>query len=84
MVLKDTQQVEMDVPSVLAGMTQKNEDHTHDFLVAYDPTGKFLGGKTSETGDHFHVIKRGTATEESNGHSHRFSHVEQLTIKNKP
>jgi len=81
MVLKETKDIQMDIPSVLSGLTQKSEDHTHDFLVAYNEEGQFLGGKTSVANDHFHVIKRGTVTEEAAGHSHRFSHVEELTIK---
>lgn len=83
MVIKDTQDVQMDIPPVLSGLTQKSEEHEHEFLVAYDPDGKFLGGKTSVVDDHFHFIKRGTVTEDANSHSHRFSHVEQLTIQPK-
>lgn len=80
MVIKDAQTVEMDVPPVLSGLTQKSEGHTHDFLVAYDQEGTFLGGKTSLVDGHFHIIKRGTVTEEQDGHSHRFSHVEDISI----
>lgn len=81
LVIKDAQTIEMDIPPVLSGFTQKSEGHSHDFLVAYSPDGTFLGGKTSMEDNHFHVIKRGTVTEASNGHSHRFSHVETITIK---
>jgi hypothetical protein len=81
MVIKDPQTIEMDIPSVLSGNTLKADDHSHDFLVAYDNDGNFLGGKTSVTNDHFHAIKRGTVTEDASGHSHRFSHVEELTIQ---
>jgi len=82
MVIKDAQTVELELPPVLSGLTQKAEGHSHDFLVAYAEDGTFMGGRTSKAEDgHFHIIKRGTITEESDGHTHRFSHVEELTIK---
>lgn len=81
MVIKETQTIDMDIPPVLSGLTQKAEDHTHDFLVAYSPEGVFMGGRTSLTNGHFHIIKRGTVTEDNDGHAHRFSHVEELTIR---
>lgn len=80
MVVKVPQEVEVDIPPVLSGMTQKSEGHTHDFLVAYSPDGDFMGGKTNTIDGHCHAIVRGTITEEANGHSHRFSHVEQISI----
>ena len=52
-----------------------------DEAKAYDEDGKFLGGKTDVVEGHFHIIKRGTVTEDSLGHKHRFSHVEDLMIK---
>ena len=81
LVLKTPQDITMDVPPVLAGKTQKAEAHAHDFLVAYNDQGQFLGGKTSVEDNHFHVIKRGTITEEANGHTHRFSHVDEMVIR---
>lgn len=82
MVHKHTGDVEMEVPPVLSGKTLKSEDsdHTHEFHVAYSPDGTFLGGKTTTVDGHFHVIKRGTATESSEGHNHRFAHMEQILI----
>lgn len=60
----------------------KSENHTHQFMVAYDKDGNFLGGRTSPGEDgHTHVIKRGTITEDSGGHHHRFSHVDEIKIK---
>ena len=39
--------------------------------------GNFLGGMTNPAPDgHVHRIVRGTVTEPSNGHAHRFSFVE--------
>lgn len=85
LVVKQPMEVEMDAPPVISGKTLKadsGEDHTHDFLVAYDDAGKFLGGRTNAGADgHWHVIKRGTVTEDSSGHRHKFSHVEHLTIR---
>lgn len=81
MVTKEPVEIEMEIPPVISGMTMKSEDHEHTFHVAYDETGRFLGGTTDEVANHFHVIKRGTCTEEAVGHSHRFSHVEEVVIK---
>jgi hypothetical protein len=68
----------MEIPPVLSGKTDTSEDHTHEFFVSYDEEGNFLGGKTSVSMGHSHIIKRGTITEESDGHAHRFSYVELL------
>jgi hypothetical protein len=87
MVIKEPQQVEVDIQPVLAGRTLKSEfdDHMHDFLVAYDDSGKFMGGRTTPASDgHYHVIKSGTVTEKSGsgeGHRHRFSHIEGVKIR---
>lgn len=81
-VLKRKKEVELEVPPVLSGVTMKAEDgHSHQFYVAYDERGRFLGGRTDASNEHFHVIKRGTLTEDMQGHSHRFSHVEGLSLK---
>lgn len=87
LVVKEPVEVEMELPApILAGKTLKSEgegeEHTHDYLVSYTEQGKFLGGRTSPAADgHYHVIKRGTKTEEVNGHAHKFSFVEQVKIK---
>lgn len=80
MVIKTPNTIMMDSPPVLSGTTQKSEDHSHEFLVAYNTEGVFLGGKTTESNGHFHVISKGTITNEAAGHTHRFSHVEALRI----
>lgn len=72
-------EIEVEVPPVISGKTTKSEDdHDHDFYVTYDPEGNLVGGRTSEVNGHYHLIKRGTITEEAAGHRHRFSFVEQL------
>lgn len=81
-VHKETVEVELELPPIITGKTMKSDDgHTHVFYVAYDDDGKFLGGRTDSVDGHSHVIKRGTLTEMAEGHNHRFSHVEDLMIK---
>lgn len=55
--------------------TEESAGHTHHCFVNLSPTGSVVGGVTSEHPEdgHSHVIKYGTATEDSNGHSHRFA-----------
>lgn len=71
--------LEIEVPEVLKGETDEVSGHKHIFYVQFDDDGSFIGGYTSKADDgHYHVIKRGTVTEEVNGHSHRFSFVEGI------
>lgn len=72
--------VEVEIPPVVSGRTSVEADHEHQFYVAYDDAGKFLGGQTSDAGGHKHLIKRGTTTEEVNGHTHRFSAVDGVRV----
>lgn len=82
LVHKEVVEVEIEIPPVINGKTLPADDgHTHTFYVAYNDDGQFMGGKTDTVNNHFHVIKRGTITEESDGHAHRFSHVEDILIK---
>jgi len=83
-VHKESVAVEVDLPTTMQGTTHKSEDHAHTFYVTYDEQGRFIGGRTDNTNGHHHIIKRGTLTEEANGHAHRFSHLEgfQLTEPN--
>jgi hypothetical protein len=71
---------EVEIPEMLTGRTLKSEDgHDHEYFVEYDEDGTFLGGRTTPAADgHFHIIKRGTVTEDTNGHNHRFSFVEGI------
>lgn len=69
----------LEVPDQIVGVTDTVSGHSHTFVVAYDQGGSFLGGKTGPALDgHVHEIKRGTITEPANGHTHRFSFVEEL------
>jgi hypothetical protein len=68
---------EIEMPEVVKGETTETGGHTHTFFVKYDAEGNFRGGMTSPALDgHVHKIERGTVTEVTNGHSHRFSFVE--------
>jgi len=75
----------IEAPGVAFGRTFKSgsDDHEHEFEVYYDEDGKLIGGRTSIHTDadgtsHLHVIKRGTATEKSGDHSHRFAFIEKM------
>jgi hypothetical protein len=80
--------LEIEIPEVVRGSTMEAEGHTHRFSVMYDEDGRLIGGKTDVHTDkatgvkHYHVIKRGTATEDAEGstgeHSHRFAVVDFL------
>ena len=67
----------IEMPELLKGETEGVRGHTHSFVVKYDQHGNFLGGYTNPALDgHMHQIVRGTVTEPTNGHAHRFSFVE--------
>jgi hypothetical protein len=79
-VMKD---VEVEVPDLLSGTTSKDEleDHDHQFSVQFGDGGEFVGGRTTMTHGHFHEIRRATVTEPAaDGHTHRYSFMEQVKI----
>jgi len=71
-------ELEIEIPEFVKGETTIEDGHAHKFQVFFAEDGTFLGGRTIDDGDHTHMIKRGTITEEANGHAHRFSFVEIL------
>jgi len=73
------QNVEVNVPSTVEGVTEFADDHVHDFTVRFGEDGTFLGGLATE-GDtgHTHKIVRGTVTEEADSHTHRYTIMDQL------
>lgn len=73
-------EVDVEVPPVVSGLTNDVQGHTHKFFVSYDKDGAFLGGKTDVVDGHQHLIRAGTFTETANGHSHRFSAVDDIQI----
>lgn len=80
-VSAEEQEVEIDLPPVITGLTSKSEDHVHKFYVSYDEnTGQLKGGTTDSVNGHVHAIRAGTVTEIVKGHSHRFSSVDQVYI----
>lgn len=64
--------VEIEYDPEIIGYTAENVDHRHLYYAQLDADGKVVGGRTSTEFGHAHDIKRGTATEKSMGHSHRF------------
>lgn len=64
--------VEVVTDAMVFGVVDVADDHDHVYIVDVDETGKVIGGRTSEDKGHSHIIKMGTATEEIEGHSHRF------------
>lgn len=71
--------IEIEVPDEIIGVTQKHDDHDHTYMVKFDDEGNFLGGKTNTVNGHFHEIIKGTVTEKSQMHAHRYSFMEALT-----
>ncbi len=72
-------ELEIEIPEFVKGETDTAEDgHSHVFKVTFDEDGNFLGGRTVDDADHIHLIRRGTLTEETNDHAHRFSYIEVL------
>jgi hypothetical protein len=70
--------IELDLPEMVTGKCDPGPDgYVHTFYVKFDEEGNFIGGETDAGPDgHRHKILRGTCTEVTNGHSHRFSFVE--------
>lgn len=78
--LTDKREVEIEIPPVVSGTTSSSAEHVHKFFVTYDDQGKFLGGTTDSVSGHQHKILAGTVTETEDGHTHRFSSVDNLKI----
>jgi hypothetical protein len=70
----------VEIPEILKGDTESQEEHTHSFELKLDSRGKVLSGSTSVNDGHFHEIRRGTATEKADGHSHRYSFKELINV----
>ena len=76
----DERIVELEIPEVLKGDTSDVDGHLHKFEVRFDNAGNFVGGRTSISEGHRHQIRRGTVTEETDGHTHRYSIAELMQI----
>lgn len=83
-----TIQLEIPDSGIIKGTVEKasgnahDSDHYHEYAVKFDTSGNFIGGETGPAiggvDDHVHSIMKGTATESTNGHSHRFSFLESV------
>ena len=71
-------EIELEIPEYVNGHTHESQGHSHVFTVRFTETGGFLGGRTDEVEGHSHVIRKGTATEFSGDHNHRFAFVELI------
>ena len=79
--IRKERMVEMEIPDdgMLKGHTSEAEGHEHEYVVTFDKSGNFLGGRTvPDKSGHIHNIEKGPATERILEHSHRFSFMEYL------
>lgn len=81
LVTRHSREVEIEIPPVVTGLTSKSDEHAHRFFVSYDDEGNFKGGVTDSINGHFHKIVAGTHTQEAEGHTHRFSSVDDVVIQ---
>lgn len=56
----------------IVGETEESNGHKHYYVADLDEFGRVIRGWTSNNAGHSHAIVAGTATEETDGHSHRF------------
>lgn len=83
LVYDTPQDLDVEFPEYIEGTTLKADTaapHTHVYKVMLDNAGQIIGGETSYVNGHRHAIKRGTITEEADGHRHRFSFLDELDI----
>lgn len=84
LVTRHDAEVDVEIPPVVTGLTSKSEDkggsHQHKYFVSYDGEGQFKGGFTDTVNGHFHKIIAGTHTQPVDGHTHRFSSVDNVEI----
>lgn len=72
MAYKKNAVVEVLINPVSVGETEETNGHTHLFFARMNDDGKVVSGRTSTVNGHAHTITRGTATEITDGHKHRF------------
>ena len=72
MVRKVPAVVDVEISPHNVGVTKETLGHTHLFLARMNDDGVVVGGRTSTDEHHSHEIRAGTATEEEQGHSHRY------------
>ncbi len=76
LVTKTPREVEVEIPEYVEGETFEEAGHTHRFTAHFSDAGEFLGGETDRVQEHSHKIQKGTITDTSDGHSHRFAFVD--------
>lgn len=76
MAVKKKTIIVREVPEMAVGFTENVDGHAHKFTVRFSEKGELVGGETDDEDGHRHQIKRGTLTEETNGHTHRYSYLE--------
>jgi hypothetical protein len=82
--VKETKLLEISVPEEITVTTEAGPNgHVHSATLRFDEEGNLVEGRTDTDQDgHWHRIARGTITEppqgKPDGHTHRFSFVEQL------
>lgn len=80
---RETKEIDLEFPPSVRGTTTKDDDHTHEFEIMFDPEGEFIGGKTSIAVDsagrsHYHAIKKGVMTEPGLHGHHCFAYLENM------
>jgi len=78
LVQKVPRTITMEVPEFIEGGTDTADGHSHTFKAFFDDNGALAGGSTNIVDGHLHSIMKGTITEESDGHTHRFSYIEDF------
>jgi hypothetical protein len=69
-------EVEIDVPEYVIGETLPEDGHAHKFVAFFSADAKMTGGETDAGPDgHTHILIRGTITEPSSGHAHKYRSV---------
>lgn len=91
LVKRSTELTDVEIPFTMTGETSERDGHVHLYKVYFDEDANFLGGETSAAIDpetqesvdeHFHVIKRGTVTEDAEDHNHTFNFIDMLVEEN--
>ncbi len=74
--------IELEIPEVISGTTSERDGHSHEFEVAFDDDGNYLGGSTlGDSTGHTHSITRGTVADLADGHNHTYSIIEQINAE---
>jgi hypothetical protein len=80
LVRSKTRKVALLIPDSIEGRTLKSDqvDHTHGWVCEITDEGEIVGHTTDDDTGHFHLLQKGTTTEEAAGHRHRWSLLDTL------